>query len=63
MILSGAMMLRHLGEGTAARSVEAAVDRVLSNGRVRTPDLGGSASTADVAEAVADAVRSEETPG
>jgi isocitrate dehydrogenase (NAD+) len=63
MILSGAMMLRHLGEGTAARSVEAAVDRVLSNGRVRTPDLGGSASTADVAGAVAEAVRPEETPG
>jgi isocitrate dehydrogenase (NAD+) len=63
MILSGAMMLRHLGEGTAARSVEAAVDRVLSNRRVRTPDLGGSASTADVAEAVAEAVLSEVTPG
>jgi len=63
MILSGAMMLRHLGEGTAARSVEAAVDRVLSDGRVRTPDLGGSASTADVAQAVAQAVLSEVTPG
>jgi isocitrate dehydrogenase (NAD+) len=63
MILSGAMMLRHLGEGTAARSVEAAVDRVLSDGRVRTPDLGGSASTADVAQAVAEAVLSEVSPG
>jgi isocitrate dehydrogenase (NAD+) len=63
MILSGAMMLRHLGEGTAARSVEAAVDRVLSDERVRTPDLGGTASTDDVAEAVAHAVRPEETPG
>jgi len=63
MILSGAMMLRHLGEGTAARSVEAAVDRVLSDGRVRTPDLGGSASTADVAQAVAQAVLSEVSPG
>jgi isocitrate dehydrogenase (NAD+) len=63
MILSGAMMLRHLGEGTAARSVEAAVDRVLSDGTVRTPDLGGSASTADVAQAVADLVRPGETPG
>jgi isocitrate dehydrogenase (NAD+) len=62
MILSGAMMLRHLGEGTAARSVEAAVDRVLSDGTVRTPDLGGTASTADVAQAVADAVRAKETP-
>jgi isocitrate dehydrogenase (NAD+) len=63
MILSAAMMLRHLGEGTAALSVEAAVDRVLSEGRVRTPDLGGTASTDDVAEAGAGAVRPEETPG
>jgi isocitrate/isopropylmalate dehydrogenase len=53
MILSGAMMLRHLGELTAATAVERAVDSVLTDGRVRTPDLGGSSSTMEVAEAVA----------
>ncbi len=62
MILSGAMMLRHLGEGGAARSVEAAVDRVLSEGAVRTPDLGGTASTADVAQAVVGALRPKDGP-
>jgi isocitrate dehydrogenase (NAD+) len=54
MILSAAMMLRHLGERRRADAVEAAVDEVLREGRVRTPDLGGSSSTDDVAAAVAD---------
>lgn len=53
MVRSGAMMLRHLGEAAAASAVEAAVDRVLGEGRVRTPDLGGSSSTSEVAEAIA----------
>jgi isocitrate dehydrogenase (NAD+) len=53
MILSGVMMLRHLGEATAAENVEWAVDEVLSQGRVRTPDLGGTATTMEMAEAIA----------
>lgn len=56
MILSGAMMLRHLGEPAAASNVERAVDVVLGAGTVRTPDLGGSATTMEVAEAVASAL-------
>ncbi len=53
MILSGAMMLRHLGEGDGASAVERAVDAVLASGAVRTADLGGSSSTMDVAVAIA----------
>jgi isocitrate dehydrogenase (NAD+) len=53
MILSGAMLLRHVGEPGAALAVEAAVDAVVREGRVRTPDLGGDASTDQVAEAIA----------
>jgi isocitrate dehydrogenase (NAD+) len=53
MILSGAMMLRHLGELEGASAVEGAVDGMLEAGKVRTPDLGGSSSTMDVAEAIA----------
>jgi isocitrate dehydrogenase (NAD+) len=53
MILSGAMMLRHLAERSAAERVERAVDEVLVEGRVRTTDLGGSSSTMEVAEAIA----------
>ena len=53
MILSGAMMLRHLGELHAAKNVEWAVDEVLRQGRIRTPDLGGTSTTMQVGEAVA----------
>jgi isocitrate/isopropylmalate dehydrogenase len=56
MILSGAMMLRHLGERDGASAVERGVDAVLEGGHVRTPDLGGSSSTMDVADAVAAAL-------
>jgi isocitrate dehydrogenase (NAD+) len=49
MILSGAMLLRHLHEIAAATAVERAVDRVLERGDARTPDLGGTSSTDEVA--------------
>jgi 3-isopropylmalate dehydrogenase len=51
-ILSAAMMLRHsLGEAAAADRVEAAVAAALRTG-VRTPDLGGTASTGAMGDAV-----------
>jgi isocitrate dehydrogenase (NAD+) len=53
MILSGAMLLRHLGRQAAAETVEWAIDEVLARGEVRTPDLGGTSSTIQVAEEVA----------
>ena len=56
MILSGAMLLRHVGEQTAAENVEWAVDEVLRRGEIRTADLGGSSSTMEVGEAIAAAV-------
>jgi isocitrate dehydrogenase (NAD+) len=56
MILSGALLLRHLGEHRAAAAVDRAVDAVLAEGRVRTPDIGGRSSTAQVGEAIAAAV-------
>src|SRR4051812_13242103 len=43
-ILSGAMMLDHLGMPEAAAQIEAAVAAVLADGKVRTPDLGGASS-------------------
>jgi isocitrate dehydrogenase (NAD+) len=58
MILSGAMLLRHVGELAPAAAVEAAVDRVLLDGEVRTPDLGGTSSTDDVASAIVRVLRS-----
>jgi len=53
MILSGAMMLRHLGEMEAAANVEWGVDETLRKGEIRTPDLGGTATTMALAEAIA----------
>ena len=51
-ILSAAMMLRHsLGMAAAADRIEAAVAAALATG-VRTPDLGGGASTAEMGDAV-----------
>jgi isocitrate dehydrogenase (NAD+) len=57
MILSGAMMLRHLGERDGASALERAVDAVLAGGEVRTADLGGSSSTMEVADGIAAALR------
>jgi len=42
LILSGALMLRHLGEAQAAEKIERAVETVIGKGEVVTPDLGGS---------------------
>jgi tartrate dehydrogenase/decarboxylase/D-malate dehydrogenase len=56
MILSGAMLLRHLGEHARARAVGEAVDRVLAEGSVRTADLGGTSTSDEVAGAVAKAL-------
>jgi len=57
-ILSGAMMLRHLGEAQGAAVVEAAVTKVLAEGRVLTPDLGGTATTGEMADAIISALAS-----
>jgi tartrate dehydrogenase/decarboxylase/D-malate dehydrogenase len=51
-MLAGAMMLDFLGEGDAARAVERAVRFVLGKGETVTPDLGGAATTDEVAAAV-----------
>jgi isocitrate dehydrogenase (NAD+) len=52
LLLSAVMMLRHLGEGSAADRIMQAVGAVLTAGAVRTRDLGGTASTLEYADAV-----------
>jgi len=51
-IWSGAMMLDHLGHQDAAKAIEDAIENVLSDGTVRTPDLGGNNSTREIGKAV-----------
>ena len=62
-ILSAAMMLdwlgdRHNDQGCLESAVrlEQAVAKVLADGEIRTPDIGGSSSTTDVASAIANAL-------
>lgn len=52
MILSAAFMLNHLGEISAADTIFQAVEKVISEGKSVTYDLGGSASTSQMTEAI-----------
>ncbi len=52
LILSGALMLRHLGYAEMGERVEGAVRRVIADGRTVTSDLGGTAGTSEFADAV-----------
>ncbi len=55
-ILSAAMLLEHLGVTDAAAALESAVAGVLASGEALPADLGGSATTAQVTEAVMDRI-------
>jgi isocitrate dehydrogenase (NAD+) len=57
LMLSGALMLRHLGETDAGDRVETAVRAVIAEGATVTYDLGGTAGTREFGRAVADRVR------
>jgi isocitrate/isopropylmalate dehydrogenase len=46
------MMLRYLGEDLGGDAVEHAVNAVLADGAVRTGDLGGSATSAEMTDAI-----------
>jgi tartrate dehydrogenase/decarboxylase/D-malate dehydrogenase len=54
-IWSGAMMLEHLGHPDAAKAIVDAIEVALVEGP-RTPDVGGTAKTADLGRAIADAL-------
>lgn len=55
-IWSGAMMFDHLGHPQAARDIVAAIERVLDRPELLTRDMGGQASTIELAQAIADNV-------
>lgn len=52
LLLSAILMLRHLGEGDRADAVTGAVTRTLSERKIMTRDLGGTATTTEFADAV-----------
>lgn len=55
MLMPATHMLRHLGQDEPADRILAAVSAVLKK-KVATPDLGGSATTAEMADAIIDAL-------
>jgi isocitrate dehydrogenase (NAD+) len=52
LLLSAIMMLRHIGETTAADRIESALNKVLQKREKITRDLGGSSSTSEFADAI-----------
>ncbi|QCE33758.1 NAD-dependent isocitrate dehydrogenase [Acetobacteraceae bacterium] len=51
LMLAGALMLEHIGEVEKANILRKAIDKTLQN-NIRTPDLGGTATTSDFSQAV-----------
>ena len=52
LLLSSAMMLKHLQFPSFADRLETAVKHVISEGRYRTKDLGGDSTTQEVVDAI-----------
>ena len=52
MILSASMMLDYLGEWELSNDIKKAVEKVIADCKIRTPDLGGNACTMDVTKAI-----------
>ena len=52
LLLSGLMMLEHIGEHERSDKIRAALSHVLIEGKIRTRDLGGVASTTEFTDAI-----------
>lgn len=58
MILSASMMLRYSFDmNEAAHTIENAVNDVISEGKVKTPDLGGENSTTEIGDAIVEKIK------
>ena len=60
LMLSGVLMLRHLGYPAVADRVETAIRDVIAIGRATTYDLGGTTGTSEFADAVIEALATSE---
>jgi isocitrate dehydrogenase (NAD+) len=52
LLLSALLMLQHIGEAPMATRIMTALESVLSDGTIRTRDLGGTAGTREFADAI-----------
>ena len=57
LMLSAAMMLRHIGEADAAKRLQDGIEQVYREGKCLTSDVGGTASTSHFTDAVCAAVK------
>jgi len=57
LLMSSILMLDHLGERSAARRIEAALEKVYREGKHTTKDIGGSATTNEFTDAVISALQ------
>lgn len=57
VLMSGLLMLKHLGEREAADKIEKAMLDVFAEGKTLTKDLGGSANTMDFANAIIEKIK------
>ena len=55
-IWSAAMMLEHLGHKDAADAIVTAIETVIRDSNIKTPDMGGKANTQEVGQAVVDSL-------
>lgn len=62
-ILAGAMMLEEIGESEASGAINEAIRRVLLESKVRTPDLGGRASTSEMGDALIEELKKDDRDG
>lgn len=60
-IWSAALMVDHLGRPELAKAIVSAIEQVLGEGKVRTPDLGGDATTEQLGSAIRQAVKEQIT--
>ena len=56
MIWAGSLMLEFLGEAEAAKLIMEGISKTVLKGQVITPDLGGTASTSQVGQAICDQI-------
>jgi len=55
-IWSAAVMLDHLGQNHAAVDIVTAIETVIRDSDVKTPDMGGKATTSELGQAIVDAL-------
>ena len=63
LLLSAVLMLRHIGENAIADRIVTALGDVLSEGKVRTRDLGGTAGTTQFTDAICGRLAPRPEPG